>query len=92
MTPPAKTLWGQNKKVFGGQLNFVSRGHTRAIFPAADGTSPEYETGTASYCNAPGRFSNLFLIEHLDRGTYTISYDCNITHTGRFLNRAPAVN
>ncbi|MCQ2069129.1 MAG: 6-bladed beta-propeller [Bacteroidaceae bacterium] len=35
MTPPAKTLWGQNKKVFGGQLNFVSRGRTRANFPNA---------------------------------------------------------
>ena len=35
---------------------------------------------------------NTLFVEHLDRGTYTISYDCNITHTGRFLNRTPAVN
>lgn len=66
--------------------------HGTSVPMAADGTSPEYETGTVSYYNAPGRFSNLFLIEHLDRGTYTISYDCNITHTGRFGTRTPAVN
>ncbi len=36
MTPPARTLQGQNRKIIRGQIGFGGGGHSRADFPISD--------------------------------------------------------
>lgn len=49
-----------------------------------DSSSPVFQLASARYYCAPNRYGVTFLIEHLDRGQYTIIYDCSVTQSGSF--------
>ncbi len=53
-------------------------------FGGSNGGDSNFQLASARYYCAPDSYGVTFLIEHLDRGEYTIIYDCTVTQTGSF--------